>query len=145
VDFNRYADIGGDEVLKKKAMLGLTIALVGAALLLYGIYYALTAEYVEANIPNIVANNFVPVTIGLVVIINGVVVQGFRNYYALMIHLIANAPYALAIIGINNLAQQINPPTNPQDYLMTNFIYIYWIIGAIFNIGGIIANRFANK
>jgi hypothetical protein len=131
--------------LRKKTMVGLAIALVGAALLLYGIYYALTTEYVEANIPQIVANGFVPIAIGTVVIIDGVVVQGFRNYYALIIHLIANVPYALAIIGIANLGQQINPPTNLQNYLMTNFIYIYWIIGAIFNIGGIIANRFAKK
>jgi hypothetical protein len=131
--------------LRKKAMLGLAIALVGAVSLFYGIYYALTAEYVEANIPQIMTNGFVPIVIGLVVIIDGIVVHGFRNYYALVIHLIANVPYALAIMGITSLGQQINPPTNPQDYLMTNFIYIYWIIGVIFNIGGIIANRFANK
>jgi len=113
--------------------------LVGVGILLYGVYNVLTTEYVEANIPNIVANGFVPITIGIVIFINGIVVQGFRNYYALIIHLIANVPYALAIIGINNLGQQTSPPTDPQEYIMATLIY--WIIGAVLNIGGIIANR----
>ncbi len=129
--------------MKKRTMLGLVIMLVGVAILLYGIYKTLTIEYIAANVPKIVANGFVPVTIGIVLLINGVVVQGFRKYYALIIHLIANIPYALAIIHLNNLAQQTNPSTNPRDYIMATLIY--WIIGAIFNIGGIIANHLAEK
>ena len=131
------------KVLKKRTMLGLAIMLVGVAILLYGVYNALTIEYVETNIPNIVANGFVPITIGIVILINGIVTQGVRNYYALVIHLIANIPYAVAIIGINGLGQQTTPPTDPQEYVMATLIY--WIIGAIFNIGGIIANRYAKK
>lgn len=127
--------------MKKRTMLGLVIMLVGIAILLYGVYKTLTVEYIAANVPKMVANGFVPVTIGIVLLINGVVVQGFRKYYALMIHLIANIPYALAIIGINNLAQQTNPSTNPQDYIMATLIY--WIVGVVFNIGGIIANHLA--
>jgi hypothetical protein len=125
--------------LKGKTILGLAIVLVGAVILLYGIYNALTIGYEESNIARLVTNGFVPIMIGAVLIIDGIVVQGFRNYYALVIHLIANVPYALAIMGINNLGQQLNPPTNPQDYLMATLIY--WIIGVILNIGGIIANR----
>ena len=117
--------------------------LVGVATLLYGVYNTLTTEYIEANISKIVANGFVPITIGIVVLINGIVIQGFKNYYALVIHLLANIPYALAIMGTNNLGQQTNPPTDPQEYIMA--MLIYWIIGAVLNIGGIIANRYAKK
>jgi len=129
--------------LKGKTILGLAIVLVGVAFLLYGIYNALTTGYAQSDIPKLVANAFVPITIGVVLLIDGVVVQGFKNYYALIIHLIANVPYALAIMGINNLGQQSNPPTNPQEYIMATLVY--WIIGVIFNLGGIVANHFANK
>jgi hypothetical protein len=129
--------------LKRKTILGLAIVMVGVAFLLYGIYNALTTEYVQANVPELVSNGFIPITIGIVLVINGIVVQGFRNYYALIIHLIANAPYALAILGIYNLGQQTNPPTDPREYIMTTLIY--WIVGVIFNIVGIVANRFEKK
>ena len=135
--------MSGGEFLKKRSVLGLVIMLIGVAVLLYGIYNALTVEYVAANVPKIVENGFVPVTIGIVLLINGVVVQGFRKYYALIIHLIANIPYALAIIHLNNLAKQTAPSTNPRDYIMATMIY--WIIGIIFNIGGIIANHLAKE
>jgi hypothetical protein len=129
--------------LKRKTILGLAIVLVGVAFLFYGIYNALTTEYVQSNIPELVTYAFVPIMTGGVLLIDGIVVQGFRNYYALIIHLIANVPYALAIMGINNLGQQSNPPTNPQEYIMATLIY--WIIGIILNLGGIIANRYAKK
>ena len=129
--------------LKRKTILGLVIVLVGVVFLFYGIYNALTTEYVQSNIPKLMTYAFVPILIGGVLLINGIVVQGFKNYYALIIHLIANVPYALAIMGINNLGQQSNPPTNPQEYIMATLIY--WIIGVIFNLGGIVANHFAKK
>jgi hypothetical protein len=135
--------VGGGEVLKKRTFLGIIILLVGLAVLAYGAYHVLTVKYVEANMHEIVGKGFVPIAIGVVLIIDGVVVRGFRNYYALVIHLIANIPYALAIIGINNLGQQTTPSTNPRDYVMATLIY--WIIGVAFNIGGILANRFTRK
>jgi hypothetical protein len=129
--------------LKKRTVLGIIILLVGLAVLAYGAYHVLTVKYVEANMPEIVGKGFVPIAVGVVLIIDGVVVRGFRNYYALVVHLIANIPYALAIIGINNLGQQTMPSTNPLDYVMATLIY--WIIGVAFNIGGILANRFTRK
>jgi hypothetical protein len=143
INSNKQTTIAGDVVLKRKAILGLAIMLVGVAFFLYGVYSALTTEHAQSNIPKLVVNGFVPITIGIVLLIDGVVVQGFINYYALIIHLIANIPYALAIMGINNLGQQTNPPTNPQEYITATLIY--WIIGVIFNLGGIVANHFAKK
>jgi len=129
--------------LKKRAVLGIIILLVGLAVLAYGAYHVLTVNYVEANMSEIVAKGFVPIAVGVVLVIDGVVVRGFRNYYALLIHVIANAPYALAIIGINNLGQKTAPSTNWQDYLMATLIY--WVIGIAINIAGIVANRFTKE
>ncbi|MGQ9565200.1 MAG: hypothetical protein ACUVT5_01455 [Candidatus Bathyarchaeales archaeon] len=68
-------------------MLGLTIMLVGVVFMLYGLYWALTTEYVKANIRVLVSRGFVAIIVGVIVLINGVVMQGYRNYYALTIHL----------------------------------------------------------
>jgi len=125
-------------------MLGLAIMLVGVVFMLYGVYWVLTTEFVEANIPTLVGRGFSAIMVGLVVFINGIVVQGYKNYYALGIHLLANIPYAIAIWTIFNMGyNQTSPPTDPQEYIMATIIY--WIIGAILNIGGIVANRFVKE
>lgn len=124
-------------------MLGLAIMLVGVVFVLYGFYWVLTTEYVEANVRILVSRGFAAIMVGVIVLINGVVVQGYKNYYALTIHLLANVPYAVAIWSIFNMGYQPSPPTDPQEYLMATLIY--WIIGAILNVGGIAANRFAKE
>lgn len=129
--------------MKKKTMLGLTIMLVGVVFMLYGLYWALTTEYVKANIRVLVSRGFVAIIVGVIVLINGVVMQGYRNYYALTIHLLANIPYSVAIWSIFNLGYQTSPPTDPQEYIMSTFIY--WIIGVILNVDGIIVNHFVKE
>jgi hypothetical protein len=139
----KKTSVSGGDVLKKQTTLGLAIMLVGIVFVLYGVYWALTTEHVEANIRILVSRGFSAIIVGIIVLINGVVVQGYKNYHALTIHLLANIPYAVAIWSIFNMGYQASPPTDPQEYIMATFIY--WIIGAILNVGGIVANRFAKE
>ena len=123
--------------MKVKTIVGGIIAIVGVLILVYGIYRVVTSDFTTANIPNIVANGFAFVLYGAVVFIAGVVVVGFRNWVALILHLAAVIPYYFAIQSVISVGN--TQGTTVMAYL--NASAIAWIIGIVFNIAGMVMNR----
>ncbi|HEY7588291.1 MAG TPA: hypothetical protein VIB49_06060, partial [Thermoplasmata archaeon] len=86
--------------MKGKGIVGGIIAIVGVVLIILGIYRIVTSDFEAANIPSIVGDGFAFVLYGAIVFIAGVVIVGFRNWIALVLHLAALIPYYFAIQSI---------------------------------------------
>ncbi len=123
--------------MKGKGIVGGIIAILGVILIVLGIYRVVTSDFTAANIPNIVGNGFAFVLYGAVVFIAGVVVVGFRNWIALVLHLAAVIPYYFAIQSV--IATGEGMDAKPLAYF--NASAIPWIIGIILNFAGIVMNR----
>jgi hypothetical protein len=123
--------------VKGKGIVGGIIAIVGVLLIVFGIYRVVTSDFVAANIPGIVSNGFAFVLYGAVVFIAGVVIVGFRNWIALVLHLAAVVPYYFAIQSIITTGQ--TGSTDVRAYWDASTIP--WIIGIILNLLGMIMNR----
>lgn len=123
--------------MKGKGIVGGVIAIVGVLLILLGIYRVVTSDFIASNISNIVGNGFAFVLYGAVVFIVGVVVAGFRNWIALVLHLAAVVPYYFAIQSVIAVGQ--TQSTQVRAYWDASTIP--WIIGVVLNFLGIIMNR----
>lgn len=123
--------------MKAKGIVGGIVAIVGVILIVIGIFRVVTSNFIAANVPNIVANGFAWILYGAIVFIAGVVVVGFRNWVALLLHLAAVIPYYFAVQSVIATGQAGG--TQPLAYF--NPSAIAWIIGIVLNIAGIIMNR----
>ena len=117
--------------------MGLPVILVGVLMIIYGIYTAFSFPQEAARVPDIVGKGFYYTLIGGVLLIEGVVIQGFKKIYALILHLAAAVPYFLAIQEILRVGNSIG--TQPQQYLAAAQYYL--LAGIILNILGIVANN----
>lgn len=125
------------EEMKAKGIVGGIIAIVGVLVIVWGIYRVATSDFTSANIPSIVGNGFAFVLYGAVVFIAGVVVVGFRNWVALVLHLAAVIPYYFAIQSVISTGEGMD--TRPLAYF--NASAIPWIIGIVLNVAGMVMNR----
>ncbi len=123
--------------MKGKGIVGGIIVVIGVVFILLGIYRVVTSDFVASNISNIVGNGFAFVLYGAVVFIVGVVVVGFRNWIAFVLHLAAVIPYYFAIQSVIAVGQ--TQSTQVRAYWDASTIP--WIIGVILNFSGIIMNR----
>ncbi len=123
--------------MKGKGIVGGIIVVIGVVLILLGIYRVVTSDFVASNISNIVGNGFGFVLYGAVVFIVGVVVVGFRNWIALVLHSAAVVPYYFAIQSVIAVGQ--TQSTQVRAYWDASTIP--WIIGVLLNFSGIIMNR----
>ncbi len=120
-----------------KTAAGLLVILAGVLLIIYGVYKAFSFNFVTSNVPSIVRQGFLYALVGGVVFIEGVVIQGFRRVYALVLHLAAILPYYLAIQEILKVAD--TSQTQVQPYVTAS--QLYFLAGVILNVLGIVANR----
>jgi hypothetical protein len=111
--------------------------IVGVLLIVYGIYSVTKYPFQASNVKDIVSKSVLYVLVGGVVFLEGVVVQGFKKIYALILHLAAILPYYLAIQQILSVGN--TGATNVQQYLAGS--EYYFIAGVILNILGLIANN----
>jgi hypothetical protein len=123
--------------MKAKGIVGGIILIVGVLIIVLGVYRVVTSDFSAANVSNIVGNGFAFILYGAVVFIAGVVVVGFRNWVALVLHLAAVIPYYFAIQSVISTGQAMN--TSPLAYF--NASAIPWILGIVLNIAGIVMNR----
>ncbi len=123
--------------MKGNGIVGGIIVVLGVVFILLGIYRVVTSDFIASNISNIVGNGFAFVLYGAVVFIVGVVVVGFRNWIALVLHLAAVIPYYFAIQSVIAVGQ--TQSTQVRAYWDASTIP--WIIGVILNFSGIIMNR----
>lgn len=123
--------------MKGKGIVGGIIAIVGVVLIILGIYRIVTSDFEAANIPSIVGDGFAFVLYGAIVFIAGVVIVGFRNWIALVLHLAALIPYYFAIQSIITTGQ--TQATDVRAYWDASTIP--WIIGIILNLLGMVMNR----
>ena len=126
--------------MKVRTIIGLLIMIIGVLLIVYAAFL-LVQDAPGGNIPRIVGYDSVIALAGAVVFIEGVVVQGFKKIIALIIHLAAVIPYYLAIVQVQTLGNQ--GVRDLSTYL--NQTELYWAIGIILNIIGIILNRVGRK
>ena len=126
--------------LKVRTIIGLLIMILGVLLIVYAAFL-LVQDAPGGNIPQIVGYDSVIALAGAVVFIVGVVVQGLKNIFALIVHLVAVIPYYLAIIKVQSLGNQ--GFRDLSTYL--NQTELYWAAGIILNIIGIILNRVGKK
>jgi hypothetical protein len=123
--------------MKGKGIVGGVIAIVGVIIMVVGIFRVVTSNFTAADIPTIVSTGFAWILYGAIIFIAGVVVVGFRNWVALILHLAALVPYYFAIQIIIQQGQAGN--TQPLAYF--NPSAIAWIIGIALNILGLVMNR----
>ncbi len=114
--------------------------ILGVIMIVYGAFL-LVQDGSGGNIPRIVGYDAVIALAGAVVFIVGVVVQGLRNVFALIVHLVAVIPYYLAITKVQSLGQS---GTSALSTYLTQ-TELYWAAGIILNIVGIILNRVGKK
>jgi ABC-type branched-subunit amino acid transport system permease subunit len=95
----------------------------------------------SSNIPRIVGYDAIIALAGAIIFIMGVVIQGFKNIFALIVHLIALIPYYLAITKVQTLGQQ--GTSDFSTYLTQT--ELYWAVAIILGIVGIILNRVGRK
>jgi len=111
--------------------------IVGVIAIIYGIYEITKYPLQASNVKDIVSKSILYMLVGGVVFLEGVVVQGFKKVYALIIHLAAAVPYYLAIQQILSVGN--TGSTQFQHYLSASGWY--FIIGVVLNIVGLIANN----
>lgn len=109
----------------------------GVLLIIYGIFTAFNFPFQSSRVHDIVSRGFFYTLIGGVVFIEGVVIQGFKRWYALILHLAAAYPYYLAIQQIVNVGN--SNATQIQQYFTA--AQYYFFAGIILNILGIAANN----
>ncbi len=103
----------------------------------YGLYKGFSFKFETSQIPTIVRHGFFYTLVGGVVFIEGVVIQGFKNIPALILHLAAVVPYYLAIQEVLKVGDTFQ--SQPQAYLTPS--QYYFLAGIILNILGFVANR----
>ncbi len=114
--------------------------IIGVLLIVYSAF-RLVQDAPVGSIPQIVGYDSVIALVGAVVFIVGVVFQGFKKIFALIVHLVAVIPYYLAIVQVQSLGNQ-----GVRDISMyLNQTEFYWAAGIILNIIGIILNRVGKK
>ena len=111
--------------------------IVGVLVIIYGIYSLTKYPFQASNVKDIVSKSIVYMLAGGVVFIEGVVVQGFKKVYGLILHLAAIVPYYLAIQQILSVGN--TGATSFQPYLSAS--QYYFIAGVILNILGLVANN----
>ncbi len=130
--------------LKVRTAVGLLIMMLGVLLIVYAAFLIVQdgpSGATTAGIQRIVGYDSIIGLAGGVIFIMGIVVQGFKNIYALIVHLLALIPYYLAITNIQTLGQQ--GLGDLQTYLTQT--QIYWAAAMILGIVGIILNRVGRK
>jgi hypothetical protein len=120
-----------------QAGLGFLLMIVGVLLIIYGIYKMTTYPFETSNIHSIVSNAVFYILVGAVVFLEGVVIQGFKRIYALVLHLGAVIPYYFAIQAI--LSQGAAGASSASQYLTASEYYL--AAGVILNLLGLIANN----
>lgn len=123
--------------MKGKGIVGGTLAGAGALLIVLGIYRVITSGFVTSNIPSVVRDGFAFVLYGAVVFVVGIVVSGFRNWVALVLHLSAVTPYYLAIQSVISVGQTQSVQLRAYWDAST----VPWIAGIVLNFLGMIVNR----
>jgi hypothetical protein len=113
------------------------LMIVGVIAIVYGIYEITKYPLQASNVKDIVSKSVLYMLVGGVVFLEGVVVQGFKKVYALIIHLAAVVPYYLAIQQILSVGN--TGSTQFQQYLSAS--EWYFIIGVVLNIVGLVANN----
>ena len=126
--------------MKVRTLIGLVIMILGILIIVYGAFL-LVQDGPGGSVPRIVGYDAVIALAGAVVFIVGVVVQGFKNIFALIVHLVAVIPYYLAITKVQSLGN--GAVSDASAYLMQT--ELYWAAGIILNIIGIILNRVVKK
>ncbi len=111
--------------------------IVGVILVIYGVYSLTQYSFSASNVNDIVHKPVLYILVGGVVFLEGVVVQGFKKIYALIIHLAAIIPYYFAIQQILSVGS--TGSTSVQQYLSASGYY--FAIGVIKNIIGLVANN----
>jgi hypothetical protein len=122
---------------KVQSAVGFALMIVGVLLIVYGIYSITKYSFLASNVKDIVSKSALYMIVGGVVFLEGVVVQGFKKIYALILHLAAILPYYLAIQQILSVGN--TGATAVQQYLSAS--EYYFIAGVILNILGLIANN----
>ncbi len=126
--------------MKVRTIIGLIIMIIGVLIIVYAAFL-LVQDAPGGSVPRIVGYDSVLALAGAVVFIVGVVVQGFKKIFALIVHLVAVIPYYLAIVQVQSLGNQ-----GVRDISMyLNQTELYWAAGIILNIIGIILNRVGKK
>jgi hypothetical protein len=111
--------------------------IAGVLLVIYGIYTLTQYSFTASNVKDIISRPILYIMVGGVVFLEGVVVQGFKKIYALVLHLAAILPYYLAIQQI--LSTGSTGETHVQAYISASGLY--FAVGVILNILGLVANN----
>src|SRR5712692_9463260 len=91
--------------MKVRTIIGLIIMIIGVLIIVYAAFL-LVQDAPGGNVPQIVGYDSVLALAGAVAFIVGVVVQGFKKTFALIVHLVAVIPYYLAIVKVQSLGNQ---------------------------------------
>ncbi len=129
--------------MKVRTMIGLLIMILGVLMIVYAAFLLVqdAPNATTTNIPRIVSYDSIIALAGAVVFIMGIVIQGFKNIFALIAHLIALIPYYLAITKVQSLGQQGSSVLS--TYLTQT--ELYWAAAIVLGIIGIILNRVGRK
>ncbi len=122
---------------RAQAGLGFLLMIVGVLAIIYGVYLLTTYSFQAGNVKDIISKPVLYILVGGVVFLEGVVIQGFKKVYALILHLAAVLPYYLAIQQI--LSVGASGETHVSAY--TSASGIYFAIGIVLNVLGLIANN----
>ncbi len=129
--------------MRTRTLIGLLIMIIGVL----GIVYAAFLLVQDApnansiNISRIIGYDAIIALAGGVILIMGMVIQGFKKISALIVHLIALIPYYLAITKVQTLGQQGS--SDYSTYLTQT--ELYWAAAIILGIIGTIINQAGGK
>lgn len=129
--------------MRVRTLIGVIIMILGVLAIVYAAFLLVqdAPNANSTNIPRIVGYDAIIALAGAVAFIMGVVIQGFRNIFALILHLIAIIPYYLAIAKVQTLGQQ-GIGDWPTYLTKTE---LYWPAAIILGIIGVILNRVGRK
>jgi len=135
-----FITLGVWEMAAVRTIVGVTVSLIGLALLLYaGLnfnnLFFVQKMLTEAAIPVYGRSVAAPAFLGLLILLDGSFVLGLKRVFSLSVHLLGNFVWLLALYQLN---QNLAVPTTDISAYKQVFYLVF--VGVVFFIVGIIVN-----